>query len=143
MAHSPEDLVQRKHNFAIVDEVDSVLIDDASRYEVFERAQKRINQGLSICIFPEGGVPEEHIILDEFKDGAFRIAIEHELAILPMTFYDNKKRFSYTFFSGSPGKMRAKIHPPVYTKGLTLENKNTVKHQVRELILTDLENDLT
>lgn len=29
MAHSPNDLVQRKHNFAIVDEVDSVLIDDA------------------------------------------------------------------------------------------------------------------
>ena len=29
MAHSPTDLVQRKHNFAIVDEVDSVLIDDA------------------------------------------------------------------------------------------------------------------
>ena len=29
MAHSTEDLVQRKHNFAIVDEVDSVLIDDA------------------------------------------------------------------------------------------------------------------
>ncbi|MGC4039673.1 MAG: preprotein translocase subunit SecA [Flavobacterium sp.] len=29
MAHSPEDLVQRKHNYAIVDEVDSVLIDDA------------------------------------------------------------------------------------------------------------------
>ncbi|MDM1345807.1 preprotein translocase subunit SecA [Myroides marinus] len=29
MAHSPEELVQRKHNFAIVDEVDSVLIDDA------------------------------------------------------------------------------------------------------------------
>ena len=29
MATSPEDLVQRKHNYAIVDEVDSVLIDDA------------------------------------------------------------------------------------------------------------------
>ena len=29
MAINPEDLVQRKHNFAIVDEVDSVLIDDA------------------------------------------------------------------------------------------------------------------
>ena len=29
MAISPADLVQRKHNFAIVDEVDSVLIDDA------------------------------------------------------------------------------------------------------------------
>jgi preprotein translocase subunit SecA len=29
MAHSPDDLVQRKHNYAIVDEVDSVLVDDA------------------------------------------------------------------------------------------------------------------
>lgn len=29
MATNPEDLVQRKHNYAIVDEVDSVLIDDA------------------------------------------------------------------------------------------------------------------
>lgn len=29
MAHKPTDLVQRPHNFAIVDEVDSVLVDDA------------------------------------------------------------------------------------------------------------------
>ena len=29
MAHAPKDLVQRPHNFAIVDEVDSVLVDDA------------------------------------------------------------------------------------------------------------------
>lgn len=29
MAHSPDDLVQRPHHYAIVDEVDSVLIDDA------------------------------------------------------------------------------------------------------------------
>ncbi|MBI1305756.1 MAG: preprotein translocase subunit SecA [Bacteroidetes bacterium] len=29
MAHSPDDLVQRKHHYAMIDEVDSVLIDDA------------------------------------------------------------------------------------------------------------------
>jgi preprotein translocase subunit SecA len=29
MAHNPAELVQRKHNYAIVDEVDSVLVDDA------------------------------------------------------------------------------------------------------------------
>jgi len=29
MAHSPDALVQRKHNYSIVDEVDSVLVDDA------------------------------------------------------------------------------------------------------------------
>ena len=29
MAHKPEEMVQRKHHYAMVDEVDSVLIDDA------------------------------------------------------------------------------------------------------------------
>ena len=29
MAHTPDDIVQRKHHYAIVDEVDSVLVDDA------------------------------------------------------------------------------------------------------------------
>ncbi|MCK8143452.1 1-acyl-sn-glycerol-3-phosphate acyltransferase, partial [Flavobacterium sp. I-SCBP12n] len=90
-----------------------ILVDrgnSKSRYQVFERAQSRIKQGLSICIFPEGGVPDdESIVLDEFKDGAFRIAIEHQLPIVPLVFFDNKKRLSYTFFSGSPGRMRAKI----------------------------------
>lgn len=122
-----------------------ILVDRSSsksRYQVFERAQKRIHQGLSICIFPEGGVPEEHIVLDDFKDGAFRIAIEHQLPIVPMVFFDNKKRFSYTFFSGSPGKMRAKIYPVVETKGKTLEDRNAIKLQVRNIILEPLVNDL-
>jgi 1-acyl-sn-glycerol-3-phosphate acyltransferase len=83
-------------------------------------------------------VPEEHIVLDEFKDGAFRIAIEHQLPIVPMVFFDNKKRFSYTFFSGSPGKMRAKFLPIIETKGKTQEDKNALKNQVREIILQSL-----
>ncbi len=122
-----------------------ILVDRSSsksRYAVFERAQKRIHQGLSICIFPEGGVPEEHIVLDDFKDGAFRIAIEHQLPIVPMVFFDNKKRFSYTFFSGSPGKMRAKIYPIIETKGKTLEDRNALKQQVRDIILQPLLEDL-
>nr|WP_294934636.1 lysophospholipid acyltransferase family protein [uncultured Flavobacterium sp.] len=111
-----------------------------SRFEVFERAQKRINQGLSICIFPEGGVTEdESILLDEFKDGAFRIAIEHQLPILPLTFGDVKKRFSFTFFSGSPGRMRTKIHTPIETAGKTMEDKKAIKEQVRNVILEQLQ----
>ena len=119
-----------------------ILVDrenSKSRFAVFERAQNRIQQGLSICIFPEGGVPDESILLDEFKDGAFRIAIEHQLTIVPITFYDNKKRFSYTFFSGSPGKMRAKIHPPIETIGKTMDDKLNLKQQVRDIILTELQ----
>lgn len=119
-----------------------ILVDrenSKSRFAVFERAQNRIQQGLSICIFPEGGVPDESILLDEFKDGAFRIAIEHQLTIIPLTFYDNKKRFSYTFFSGTPGKMRAKIHPPIETIGKTMDDKLHLKQQVRDIILTELQ----
>ena len=119
-----------------------ILVDrenSKSRFAVFERAQNRIQQGLSICIFPEGGVPDESVLLDEFKDGAFRIAIEHQLTIIPITFYDNKKRFSYTFFSGSPGKMRAKVHAPISTIGKTMNDKNLLKQEVRDIILSELQ----
>jgi 1-acyl-sn-glycerol-3-phosphate acyltransferase len=115
-----------------------------SRQAVFDHAQKRINQGLSICIFPEGGVPyDESIVLDDFKDGAFRLAIEHNLPIVPLTFPDNKKRFSYTFFSGSPGIMRAHVHHFVSIAGKTIENKADIKalrEEVHAIILHKLEN---
>jgi len=122
-----------------------ILVDRSSqksRFEVYERAQKRLNQGLSICIFPEGGVPDENIILDEFKDGAFRLAIEHKIPIVPMTFYDNKRRLSYTFFSGSPGIMRVKVHRFFDTINLTMEAKKELKEDVREVILTELMTDI-
>ena len=48
----------------------SILVDRSnysSRKDVFNQAQKRIQQGLSICIFPEGGVPKESVPLDQFK----------------------------------------------------------------------------
>lgn len=119
-----------------------ILVDrnsSKSRFEVFDRAQKRLNQGLSICIFPEGGVPEdESVLLDEFKDGAFRLAIEHQIPIVPITFADNKKRFSYTFFSGSPGLMRAKTHSQIPTKGLELSNKKDLKEKVKIVIYNQL-----
>ena len=119
-----------------------ILVDRGSaksRRDVFEAAQQRIKRGLSVCIFPEGGVPDdESIVLDEFKDGAFRLAIEHQIPILPITFPDNKKRFSYTFFSGSPGLMRAHIHSIVETEGLTSEARKGIKEKVRTIILNKL-----
>ncbi len=114
-----------------------ILVDRTSaesRHAVFLRAQKRLKQGLSICIFPEGMVPEEHIDLAAFKDGAFRLAINHQIPIVPITFADNKKRFSYTFFSGSPGKMRVKVHRFVPTQGLTIADTKTLREEVREII---------
>lgn len=121
-----------------------ILVDrssEKSRKAVFLRAQKRLKQGLSICIFPEGGVPEESIILDEFKDGAFRLAVNHKIPIVPFTFLDNKKRFSYTFFSGSPGIMRVKGHAFILTEHYTINDTKILNKQARQIILETLEND--
>ena len=114
--------------------------DQKSRQAVFKRAQKRLNQGLSICIFPEGGVPDETIILDEFKDGAFRLAINHKIPIVPIVFPDNKKRFSFTFFSGSIGKMRAKMLSFISTEGLGPNDSKKINDKVRHVILNELIN---
>jgi len=110
-----------------------------SRKNVFKEAQRRIDSGLSICIFPEGLVPEdESIVLDTFKGGAFKLAIEHKIPIVPMSFYDCKKRFSYTFFSGSPGFLRVKTHDFIETKELESSAISTLKNQTYSLIYNDL-----
>jgi 1-acyl-sn-glycerol-3-phosphate acyltransferase len=122
----------------------SILVDRGSaksRMEVFNEAQKRIDRGLSICIFPEGGVPhDQSIFLDTFKDGAFRLAVEHQLPIVPLVFPDNKKRFSYTYYSGSPGLMRAKILPAIETVSATGEplDRKELREHVRNLIYDEL-----
>jgi len=110
-----------------------------SRTAVYRRAQKRLQQGLSICIFPEGGVPDEHIILDDFKDGAFKMALAHNIPVVPMTFYDNKKRFSFSFYSGCPGRLRVKVHKFFATNNLKETDKIELRESVRRRILHDLE----
>ena len=109
-----------------------------SRSAVYRRVQKRLGQGLSICIFPEGGVPNEDVLLDDFKDGAFKMAIAHGIPVVPMTFYDNKKRFPFSFFRGGPGRTRAKVHPFFRTDQLDEVDKRTLKEKVRQLILNEL-----
>lgn len=114
-----------------------------SRKAVFAEAQRRLQKGLGVCIFPEGLVPDdESIILSPFKNGAFILAIEHKIPIVPMTFYDCKKRFSYTFFSGSPGKLRVKIHRFINTENLEVSDKNKVNKQTFDTIYNELVSDM-
>jgi 1-acyl-sn-glycerol-3-phosphate acyltransferase len=113
--------------------------DTKSKTQVFKQAKQRLDSGLSICIFPEGLVPtDESVVLHSFKRGAFKLAIEHQIPIVPMTFYDCKKRFSYTFFSGGPGFLRVKIHEFIETKGLDLNEITPLKNSTYELLYEDL-----
>jgi len=112
---------------------------ERSRKAVFLRAQRRLQSGLSICIFPEGGVPDEDVELDSFKDGAFRLAINHKIPVVPLTFGDNKRRLSYTFFSGGPGVMRVKIHKFLDTQNLTIADTKGLNNKARSIILNQLQ----
>ena len=109
-----------------------------SRTAVYRRVQHRLKQNLSICIFPEGGVPDETVLLDHFKDGAFRMAITHNIPVVPISFLDSKKRFSWTFLSGGPGKLRVTVNPFFETSILGTEDTSTLREEVKEVILTDL-----
>lgn len=119
-----------------------ILVDrgsQRSRKEVFDQAQHRLQKGINICIFPEGGVPDDqNLVLDHFKDGAFRLAIDHQIPIVPIAFLNNKKRFSYRFLSGSPGIMWVKILPFIPTQGKVQQDKRGLREETRNIILAEL-----
>lgn len=77
-----------------------------SKAKVYRAVEERLQRGLHICIFPEGGVPEESVVMDRFKTGAFRMASQHQMDIAPLLFYDCKRRFSWSYFKGGPGPLR-------------------------------------
>jgi len=113
-----------------------------SRKRVFEMAKKRLENGTSIAIFPEGLVPEEDVVLAPFKKGAFSLAIEHQIPIVPQVYYDCKRFFSWNFFKGGPGVFRAKQHRFIETKGMTLDNMNQLLQKTFAVMHTDLVNDI-
>lgn len=122
-----------------------ILVDRSSpesRKEVYTKAIKRLDTGISVCIFPEGGVPDPSVILDKFKNGAFSLAIQFQIPIVPITFLDCEKKFPYFFaynhFYGSPGKLRANVHEFIETKGLNQENKEFLKEKVYDILHEDL-----
>ncbi|PQB05521.1 lysophospholipid acyltransferase family protein [Aureitalea marina] len=113
-----------------------------SKHGVYQASKERLEAGLSVCIFPEGGIPDNPVdLVDHFKDGAFRMAIEHQIPVIPMTFYDNKKRLPDTFYIGGPGKLRVRVHKPVSTVGLANSDRLSLRDDVRNTILRDLQED--
>ena len=126
-----------------------ILVDrssNESKKQVFEQTKKKLNKGISLGIFPEGTVPDLDIELAPFKHGAFTMAIEHQVPIVPMTFLDNKKLFPWSFggliggSKGKPGKLRVKIHEPIETKGMVKDDRTELSNTVRKLMLDDLRN---
>lgn len=112
-----------------------------SRRRVYDMAKKRLQNGVSMAIFPEGLVPAENVVLAPFKNGAFSLAIEFEIPIVPQVYFDGKRLFSWDFFKGGPGTFRVKQHHFLETKHLKMEDMKSLKQQTFEIIYNDLVND--
>lgn len=111
----------------------------SSRTDVYRKAQKRLAGGLNVCIFPEGGVPPPAVVLDAFKDGAFKMAISHQIPLVPIVFYDHKKLFPFEFFNGRPGISRVKVCEFIETQGMTSSQSKELRESVRSQMIADLE----
>ncbi len=79
MASHPEDLVQREHNFAIVDEVDSVLIDDARTPLIISGPTPRVT----------GNTDEQ--LYQEFRDRVERV-VQKQKALANQYLNEAKKK---------------------------------------------------
>ena len=110
-----------------------------SRAKVYQYAQEKLQQGKSICFFPEGGVPEPEVILDNFKDGAFSIAVINQVPIVVFVIADIKERFPFDWLKGSPGKVRVKQLPTIETKDLTKTDVNRLKNECFAIILQQID----
>ena len=112
-----------------------------SRRRVFSMAKKRLQNGVSMAIFPEGLVPEENVVLAPFKKGAFSLAIEFDMPIVPQVYYDSKRLFSWDVFKGGFGTLRVHQHPFIITKGLSISDVNNLKDKTFNIIYNDLVSD--
>lgn len=111
-----------------------------SKYETIERSKEAIEAGKSLVIFPEGGiVTKSPPSIGKFKDGPFRIAIEKQIPVIPVTIPYN------WIILPDDGKMMVTrrtskliFHEPIATKGMTIHDMDTLKEKVYHIIDNEL-----
>ena len=103
--------------------------------KAYKRAIAQLKNNIrSIVVFPEGGIKHNEPTISNFKDGAFKMAVENGVEILPVTITDNWHLGPSDAFDGHPGQMRILVHSPIETKNLTDENVPELKKNIHEMM---------
>ena len=72
----------------------SVLVDrnnESSRRKSFEEMKKVLSTGMHMCIYPEGTRNRTKEPLKQFYDGAFKLAVATQKAIIPAVIFNTRK----------------------------------------------------
>ncbi|MBQ0148231.1 MAG: 1-acyl-sn-glycerol-3-phosphate acyltransferase, partial [Flavobacteriaceae bacterium] len=112
-----------------------------SRARVIPDAKHKLNQNLSIFIFPEGGVSDDtSIVLDKFKDGAYNIAVETQTPIAVLAIEGLKEMFPFDWFKGYPGKVKVTLLDIIPTEGKNIkDHKTELKEYTYNIIRKEIE----
>ena len=108
-----------------------------SSYRAFKKAIEKLRQGVTIIIFPEGGIAEDYPPkLQEFKNGPFRLAIESAVPIVPVTMLNTWQVLwdTGTKYGSRPGICDIFVHKPFETAHLALDDADTLRDEVHEMI---------
>ncbi len=100
-----------------------------------KEAMQFVKGGKSVAIFPEGTRTKDGQV-GEFKKGSFKLAIEPEVRILPVTIkgtYDVMNKHAFKIHKGK--KVELVIGKSYVTEGIKKEEKNKIHKEVREKIL--------
>ncbi len=111
-----------------------------SRRQTFDRMKTHIHSGHSIHIYAEGTRNKTNELLQDFYDGAFKLAIETQRPVAMLTICDSQKISTPKKpFLASPAVVHCIWDAPISTVGMTLDDLEHLKTVVRERILHNLE----
>lgn len=113
-----------------------------SRQESMKNMANMLNMGISTLIFPEGTMNRTNKVLQPFYDGAFRIAIETQKPIIPITILNAGKLLPPNEFLCRPGKIEVHVGKPIASEGLTLKETPILKNQTYEKMAELIEKNL-
>ena len=84
--------------------------------QAINEALDRIGDGVGILFFPEGTRSRDGR-LRRFKSGAFRMAVEQQLPVLPLTLLGTREILPPDSLAVRPGRAKIVVHEPIFPDG--------------------------
>ncbi|MGC4023594.1 MAG: lysophospholipid acyltransferase family protein [Cyclobacteriaceae bacterium] len=111
--------------------------DRESKQKSLERLKEILREGISILLFAEGTQNRTKEILQPFKDGAFRLAIDTQMPILPMVVIGAGKLMPPGTINMRPGLIKIIVGSEIPTEGITdaAELKKQTFDVMKEMIV--------